>query len=158
MPDGTILRSVVDHDIVTPDAEGAVTSRSEGAERILGRREADILGRSADVFFTAEDCDDRRPEEEMRTASAEGRAEDERWHVRKGRERFWGWGPIMPLPADAVGPERGEKIGIFVKVFRYRIEERAPPSDRSAREPCLPGDAALRDGWGSTTSTRTRTA
>ena len=123
--DETILRSVVDHAIVTLDADGAVTSWSEGAERILGWREADILGRSADVFFTTEDCADRRPEEEMRTALAEGRAEDERWHVRKGGERFWGSGLMMPLLADADGPERGQHIGGFVKIFRDRTEERA---------------------------------
>ena len=122
--DDVILRSVVDHAIVTLDADGIVTSWSEGAERILGWSEADILGRSASAFFTPEDCAGGRPAEEMRLALSEGRADDERWHIRKDGQRFWGSGLMMPLLAEEDGSGRGGQIGGFVKIFRDRTEER----------------------------------
>ena len=122
-----ILRSIVDHAIVTLDADGIVTSWNEGAERILGWTEAEIVGRSADVFFTPEDVAEDRPEEEMRIALADGRADDERWHVRRDGRRFWGSGLMMPLlrgtnaAGDAV--QDGTDVGGFVKVFRDRTFE-----------------------------------
>ena len=43
-----------------------------GAERLLGYREDEILGRTADVFFTPEDVGDGVPQREMRQALADG--------------------------------------------------------------------------------------
>ena len=43
----------------------------------------EILGRSGDILFTPEDRAAGAPEEEARTALREGRAADERWHLRK---------------------------------------------------------------------------
>jgi HWE histidine kinase len=36
----------------------------------------------------------------MSKALSEGRAQNERWHVRKDRSRFWGSGLVLPLQAD----------------------------------------------------------
>ncbi len=114
-----ILNSIVDHAIVTLDRDGHVTSWNEGAEKILGWTEGEIVGRSADVFFTPEDVALDRPETEMRLALSEGRADDERWHVRKSGERFFASGLMMPLvsgPPDGPG-DPGDHHG-FLKVFR----------------------------------------
>ena len=122
-----ILRSVVDHAIVTLDAAGIVTSWNEGAERILGWTEAEIVGRSADAFFTPEDVERNRPEVEMRIALQDGRAEDVRWHLRKDGRRFWGSGLMMPLlrGTDAEGDavREADGAGGFVKIFRDRTFE-----------------------------------
>ncbi|MFQ6552642.1 HWE histidine kinase domain-containing protein [Aestuariibius insulae] len=124
----TILRSIVDHAVVTLDADGIVTSWNEGAERILGWTEDEIVGRSADVFFTADDVDKDRPETEMRRAIEDGRAEDVRWHVPKDGEKFWGSGLMMPfldgtdLDGDAI--QDPKRIEGFVKIFRDRMVER----------------------------------
>lgn len=79
-----ILQSIVDHAVITLDRDGRVTSWNEGAERILGWTEEEILGQSADVFFTPEDVENGRRDVEMSTALERGRAEDERWHRKKG--------------------------------------------------------------------------
>ena len=122
-----ILRSVVDHAIVTLDANGIVTSWNEGAERILGWTEDEIVGQSADVFFTPEDVERNRPEAEMRMALDDGRADDVRWHMRKDGRRFWGSGLMMPLLAatnhqgdDTTAQKR---MSGFVKIFRDRTRQ-----------------------------------
>ncbi len=70
------------------------------------------------MIFTPEDraCD--APELEMRTAEAEGRAEDNRWHVRKDGTRFWSSGLMVSL-RDAEGHLLG-----FAKVMRDATEQR----------------------------------
>lgn len=123
-----ILRSIVDHAVVTMDIDGIITSWNEGAERILGWTEEEIVGKSADVFFTPQDVEENRPEVEMRLAVEDGRAEDIRWHVRKGGERFWGSGLMMPFLSETQAasetPLDASQIHGFVKIFRDRTAER----------------------------------
>ena len=123
-----ILESATDFAIFTFGPDGAVTSWNAGAERLLGFTEEEIIERSADVIFTLEDRDAEAPEEERRRASAEGRAENERWHVRRDGSRFWGSGAAMPL--------RG--VDGFVKIMRdlterHTSEERLRQSEAEFR-------------------------
>lgn len=123
-----ILRSIVDHAVVTISAEGLVTSWNTGAERILGWSEDEIVGQSADAFFTADDTEHGRAQEEMRLAIEFGRAEDVRWHLRKDGKRFWGSGLMMPLlnesNFDGTAIRDPDKVDGFVKIFRDRTAER----------------------------------
>ena len=50
-----MLRSAVNYAIIAMDAEGCITGWNNGAERITGYTEANVLGRSGDIVFTAED-------------------------------------------------------------------------------------------------------
>ena len=74
-----LVRNVRDYAIFVVDPEGLVRSWSHGAERLLGYREVEILGRTADLFFTPEDVRDGVPRQEMREALDTGRGEDDRW-------------------------------------------------------------------------------
>ena len=126
-----ILKSAIEYAILTLDADGLVTSWNEGAERILGWMEEEIVGRSADVFFTPEDIANDRPEIEMRIADEKGRAEDMRWHMRKDGKRFWATGLIMPL--DTISePGRREAPKGYVKIFRDRTSQHE--TDRRVRD------------------------
>lgn len=109
-----ILESVTDFAIFTTDPNGIVTSWSSGAKCLLGWEEDQIVGHSADVIFPVEDGRGSAAEEERRTALAEGRAEDERWHQRSDGSRFWGSGLLMPL---------AERNRGFVKILRDRTEQ-----------------------------------
>jgi PAS domain S-box-containing protein len=92
-----IVDSAIDNAIIAMDADGIVTSWSAGAERIFGWTEAEMLGSPADRFFTPEDCEAGIPDREFRIARKEGRASDERWHIRKDGSRFYAHGAMTPL-------------------------------------------------------------
>ena len=79
-----------------------------------------MIGADIRIIYTPEDREAGQAELEMRTAEAEGRALDERWHVRKGGERFWADGLVMPLKDD-VDRTRG-----FLKILRDMTGQRHP--------------------------------
>ena len=110
-----VIESSTDFAIIAVDPAGKVTSWNIGAERLLGWAAQEILGRDGDVTFTPEDRAAGAPEAERRDALARGRAEDERWHLRKDGSRFWGSGLLTPLADREAG---------FVKIMRDRTEQR----------------------------------
>ena len=73
------------------------------------------------------------PEWELRTARAEGRAEDERWHVRKNGERFWALGILTPTQ-DAGGRHTGFSKILRDMTDRKRAEEALQQADRRKDE------------------------
>ncbi len=113
-----ILNSATDYAIIATDLGGRITRWNEGARRVLGWTEEEIVGQPVHCFFTPEDVQSGRPETEMRLAREDGVANDERWHQRKSGERFWAVGELTPLRDDAC------KIVGFVKVLRDRTEQR----------------------------------
>jgi two-component system CheB/CheR fusion protein len=127
------LRLVVDnareYAIFSTDLEGCVTSWNPGAERLLGHSEKEILGESAKVIFTDEDRATGAPEREMATAAADGRATDERWHMRKDGSTFWGSGVMMAMRSP-----QGAHVG-YVKILRDQTSElRAKEALERSRE------------------------
>jgi PAS domain S-box-containing protein len=111
-----ILESAKDYAIFTVDPTGRVTSWNAGAAHLLGWSEGEAQGMDSRLAFTPEDRARGAPEAEMAQAAAEGRAEDERWHLRKDGSRFWGSGLLVPLDGSA---EPG-----FLKIMRDRTERR----------------------------------
>lgn len=112
-----IIDSARDYAILTTDEAGTITSWNQGAERILGFSEDEAIGQHARIFFTPEDIQSDRPEREMEQAQSTGRAEDERWHLRKDGSRFWASGQMVPL--------QGEGMSGFLKIFRDLTEKQA---------------------------------
>jgi PAS domain S-box-containing protein len=113
-----IIESAIDFAIVATDREGMVTDWNTGAERIFGWSAGEMCGTPADRFFTPEDRTIDRLGTEMRRALAQGRASDERWHLRKDNQRFWASGELMPLKGDG-----GAHLG-YIKILRDLTEER----------------------------------
>lgn len=111
-----ILDSVKEYAIITLDAEGRVASWNRGAERLLGYAAGEVLGCSGDIFFTPEDRAAGAPGREMLLAREQGRATNERWHLRKDGSRFWGSGVMFPVD--------GEGQDAYLKIFRDRTEAR----------------------------------
>jgi PAS domain S-box-containing protein len=114
----SLVRNVREHSIFTLDLDGRLTSWNREAQRILGYSEAEALGQHFSIIFTDDDRQQGVPAEELRTALEEGRAEDERWHIRKGGERFWALGIVTPLQ-DAAGTHTG-----FSKILRDMTERK----------------------------------
>jgi len=69
-----------------------------------------------------------------------GRASDERWHLRKDGSRFWGSGSLMSMH-DA----QQSVIG-FVKIFRDQTDERAAREAWSKVRRTLAGSPGKRQG------------
>jgi PAS domain S-box-containing protein len=109
-----MVESATDYAIFTTDPAGLVTSWNTGAERLLGYAESEILDRTADVIFPPEEGGAATAELERQQALATGRAEDDRWQMRKDGTRFWAGGLMMPLAEREAG---------FVKILRDRTQE-----------------------------------
>jgi two-component system CheB/CheR fusion protein len=92
-----VAASTMDYAIITFDTDGRITSFNRGAERLFGYAEDETLGRPADFLYTPEDQRAGVPMEEQRRARVDGRAEDERWHVRKDGSRLFCSGVMTPL-------------------------------------------------------------
>jgi PAS domain S-box-containing protein len=112
-----VLDSLEDYAVITTDKNGDINSWNSGAERVLGYTEQEAIGLCADIFFTPEDIAKGAPGIELDTALKEGRAIDERFHVRKDKTRFWGSGLVFPLH-DEESHHRG-----FTKIMR-NLKER----------------------------------
>ncbi|RFZ95568.1 PAS domain S-box protein [Mucilaginibacter conchicola] len=112
-----VLDSLEDYAVITTDKNGDINSWNKGAEKLLGYTEQEVIGHSAKVFFTPEDKATGAPQIEMETAMTEGRAIDERYHMRKNQSRFWGTGLMFPL-YDYYGKHRG-----FTKIMRNMREQ-----------------------------------
>ncbi len=70
------------------DAAGRVTRWNSGAERVLGRAAADVVGRDWACLFDAEDAARGLPAGLLGEAAASGRLERTVWHLRGGGARF----------------------------------------------------------------------
>lgn len=111
-----IVENAREFAIFSTDLQRNVTSWNTGAERLLGYAEDEIVGRPADIIFTDEDRAARAPQEEADRARRDGKAVDERWHMRKDRSRLWGSGYLMMM-RDAEGNVFG-----FVKILHDRTQ------------------------------------
>ncbi|SNS91995.1 two-component system, chemotaxis family, CheB/CheR fusion protein [Noviherbaspirillum humi] len=105
-----IAASTRDYAISTMDADGIITSWNSGAERLFGYTEADIVGQSGEILFTPEDREAGAYQDELRRAREDGRAEDDRWHLRRNGMRVYCSGITSPLVDD--------EIGGYVKIAR----------------------------------------
>jgi PAS domain S-box-containing protein len=113
-----LVNIVRDYALFQMDIEGRFTSWNSGAENVLGYKPEEVIGEYASLLFTPEDIAAGVPELEMSQAAKSGRAQDERWHLRKGGVRFWCNGVLT-----AVFDEDGRLTG-FVKVMRDETERR----------------------------------
>jgi PAS domain S-box-containing protein len=114
-----ILEGVTDYAIVATDLEHKVTIWNSGAQDILGWRTTELVGQPFPLIWTPEDQAAGSPQGENVRCLATGRVEEERWHCRKGGERFWAHSLMMPLRQDD-----GRHIG-FLRILRDRTEQRA---------------------------------
>ncbi|HEX6104295.1 MAG TPA: ATP-binding protein [Gemmatimonadales bacterium] len=106
-----------DYGIILLDADGMVRRWNPAAERLFGFQARDMEGTHGREIFVEPDRRAGVPEVELRTAAALGRAEDERWHLRRDGSRFWAFGIMVALR------RQGDLIG-FAKVVRDVTERR----------------------------------
>ena len=123
-----VAESTKDYAIITTDAAGLITSWNKGEERIFGYGEAEIIGEAIERLFVPEDRERGVSLDEMRRAREDGRAEDERWHLRKDGARFYCSGVTTPLgPAATYG---------YAKIARDQTERILMESERNEAFNC----------------------
>ena len=115
-----VMENAREYAILTMDLQRNVTAWNQGAERLVGYTEEEMLGRPADFIFVEEDRRAGAPERESSVAVAEGRAADERWHLRKDGSRFWGSGVMMAMREGGSAAVIG-----LLKIFRDQTAARA---------------------------------
>jgi PAS domain S-box-containing protein len=106
------VESVRDYALFQLDCDGIIVSWNSGAERLLGWKEEEVIGNRSDVVFVPEDTEQGAPRQELETARSAGRAEHERWHMRKDGSRFFASG-VLTQVRDEKGRLRG-----FAKIMR----------------------------------------
>lgn len=107
-----LVAEIKDYAIFILDPGGIVRSWNLGAQLIKGYGAEEIVGKHFSIFYAPEAVRQRWPQLELRTASVEGRFEDEGWRVRKDGSRFWANVIITALRQDD-----GQLIG-FSKITR----------------------------------------
>ncbi|HEX7233144.1 MAG TPA: PAS domain-containing protein, partial [Candidatus Binatia bacterium] len=113
-----MVGAVRDYAIFLLDPEGRVASWNEGAERIKGYRQEEILGEHHSRFYLAEEIARGTPQEGIAIAIANGRVEGQGWRLRKDGTRFW-----ADTVMTSVRNKTGELIG-FCKVVRDLTERK----------------------------------
>jgi len=113
-----VFDSLEDYAVFTTDKQGKISSWNIGAQNLLGYTEDEIIGQNTVIFFTEKDKQHGNHEKERYTALQNGRAVDERFHVRKNETQFWASGLLFPLY-----DEKKEHVG-FTKVMRDLTERK----------------------------------
>jgi len=111
-----LLAQSEDYALFLTDPEGTICEWYHGAEHVFGFSAGEMVGQPAKRLFNREDIERGAADHEMTVARAAGRAEDDRWHVRKDGTRFWGSGVLFAL-RDKDGTLRG-----YAKIVRNRTD------------------------------------
>lgn len=121
-----LVNSVMDYGIFMLDPTGRVVSWNEGAERINGYKQEEVIGKHFSLFYLNEDIYSGKPERELRIAIEKGKYEEEGWRLRKDKTTFW-----ANVVITAVYNAERQLIG-FSKVTRDLSERRK--SERALKE------------------------
>jgi PAS domain S-box-containing protein len=107
-----MIENAKDYAIFSMDTQGSLTTWNSGAERMFGYSDADIIGNSFEILFIPEDREAHVPEHELARAAEVGFSQNERWHMRKDKGRFFASGMTRSMRSPA-----GTLLG-FIKVAR----------------------------------------
>jgi rsbT co-antagonist protein RsbR len=132
-----LVENMKDYAIIILDRDGRIASWNIGAQNTMGYRSEEIIGQHFSCFYPREDVQSGKPDMELKTATAEGRSEDEGWRMRKDGSRFWANEVIT-----ALREQDGTLCG-FGKVMRdlterKRAEEKATQQAREIIEISTP--------------------
>lgn len=113
-----LVDSLQDYSIFTIDNDLVINSWSSGSEIIFGYKTEEVIGKSFDIIFTDEDKKNKVPAAEIKASLKDGRAIDNRWHIRKDGSTFYAYGLVFPFTGL-----NGEMLG-YVKILRDLTERR----------------------------------
>jgi len=113
-----LIDGAKDYSIIMLEVDGRVASWNEGATRLKGWSEPEILCRHFSVFYPEESVAAGKPQRELELAASEGRLAVEGWRVRKDGSRF-----LADVIITAIRDDSGKLRG-FSKITRDITERR----------------------------------
>lgn len=113
-----VIDSLQDYSIFTTDKNMVINCWCAGSENLFGYQPREVIGKHSELIFNKEDRKNGVPLQEVETAMKEGKAFDNRWHVKKNGELFYAFGQIFPLKDT-----KGEMVG-FVMILRDLTEKK----------------------------------
>ena len=125
---GLLIDGATNYAIYMLDRNGLVTIWNEGAERIKGWAEAEVIGRDFSIFYNAEDVASGKPAADLERASLIGRIEEDSWRLRKDGSEF-----LANVTMTALRDDSGELRG-FGKVIRDITDQKASEAAILRRE------------------------
>jgi two-component system, chemotaxis family, CheB/CheR fusion protein len=123
-----LVAGVKEYAIFMLDAEGRISTWNEGAERIFGYDQEEVIGRPGGILLSEKER--AVFEEELEQAQNQGESVCERWYLRRDGKPFWGTG-VITLLLDSDENRAG-----FVQVLRDNTlrREAAEALEKSQRE------------------------
>lgn len=115
-----LLESVEDYAIYMLDADGAIVSWNNGAEKIKGYAADEIIGQHVSIFYPPDDIASGKPDAELAIAARTGRLESEGWRVRKDGTLFW----ANVVLSAVYGGGEGRRVRGYAKVTRDMTERK----------------------------------
>lgn len=107
-----MIAEIQDYAIILLDIDGTILSWNNGAEKIKGYKEEEIIGQNFRIFYMPQDRQAGLPEMLIEQAIKEGRATHIGRRLRKGGIIFWG-----SILITAIHDDNGNVIG-FTKLTR----------------------------------------
>ena len=123
-----LIDGIKDYAIFMLDVDGCVVSWNEGARRLKGWNEQEILGRHFSQFYPEEAVAAGHPGRGLEIAVAEGRFAEEGWRVRKDGSKF-----MADVVITAIRDESGKLRG-FSKITRDITERLRLEALQQAKE------------------------
>jgi PAS domain S-box-containing protein len=123
-----LVQGVRDYAIFMLDPDGNVATWNEGAQHIKGYAANEIIGQHFSRFYPQDALKRGLPALELKTATTEGRFEDEGWRLRKDGSRFW-----ANMVLTAIRDAHGQLLG-FTKITRDLTERRRHEQELRASE------------------------
>ena len=111
-----VIDSMPDYSIFTVDNDLKINSWSSGSTQLFQYSVEEIMGKDFDIIFTEDDKTKGLPKTEIAKALKDGKAADNRWHIRKDGSKFYAYGQVYPVTG-----EDGEVKG-YVKILRDLTE------------------------------------
>ncbi|MFD2934998.1 PAS domain-containing sensor histidine kinase [Spirosoma flavum] len=113
-----MVEGIKDYSIFLLDTTGHILTWNDGAKRLVGYFSDEIIGKHFSIFYTAQDLQNKKPEQELAIAIETGRYEEEGWRVKKNGSAFWATIVLTPLYN-----KRNRLIG-FSKITRDLTERK----------------------------------
>jgi PAS domain S-box-containing protein len=114
-----LIEAVKDYAIFMLDPQGYIISWNEGAKRLKGYSEEEIIGKHFSIFYKKELVEKKYPEHELELAKKNGRYQELGWRLRKDGSSFFADVTITAL----YDPNNKQLIG-FSKITRDLTEKK----------------------------------